>query len=226
MLSALICDLCRGEWQEGRHSGKCPLGVLIMAPLLPLAVTIPRGGQDKREAMFHLCCLGISNSKGSKKRETAGCYIGGRRRNQVMLPFFSLYASFAAVFKIRHLNKNVLMTSRQEKRHNMITLTVLFNELKASGSDLQFVYYFVVERYKWQNGAEGVRERGWMRLLWKSSVALPIVIVIYTFLNAHLGFSSGLARGMLLHYERAEGVRDTLAGRQTQRQPAVNYWWE
>lgn len=40
------------------------------------------------------------------------------------------------------------MTSRQEKkRHNLITVTVLFNELKASGSYLLFVYYFVVERY-------------------------------------------------------------------------------
>lgn len=200
-----------------------------MAPLLPLAVTIPRGGQDKRKAMFHLCCLGISNSKGSKRRETAGCYTGGRRGNQVTLLFshcFSLLASFAAVFKIRHLNKSVLMASRQEKRHNLITVTVLFNELKASGSDSLAVYYFVVERYMWQNGAEGVREWGWMLLLWKSSVALPVVFVIYTFLSAHLGFSSGLARGTLLRHDGAEGVRDTLAGRQTQRQPAVNYWWE
>lgn len=62
-----------------------------------------------------------------------------------------------------------------------------------------------------------------MLLLWKSSVALPIVFVIYTFLNAHLGFSSGLAGGTLLRHDGAEGVRDTLAGRQTQRQPAVNY---
>lgn len=134
--------------RKGGTGGKCPLGVLIMAPLLPLAVTIPRGGQDKRKAMFHLCCLGISNSKGSKRRETAGGYIGGRRGNQVtLLFFFLLLASFAAVFKIRHLNKSVLMASRQEKRRNLITVTVLFNELKASGSDLRFVYYFVVERY-------------------------------------------------------------------------------
>ena len=84
--------------RKGGAGGKCPLGVLIMAPLLPLAVTIPRGGQDKRKAMFHLCCLGISNSKGSKRRETAGCYIGGRGGNQVTLPFslcFSLLAFFA-----------------------------------------------------------------------------------------------------------------------------------
>lgn len=103
--------------RKGGTGGKCPLGVLIMAPLLPLAVTIPRGGQDKRKAMFHLCCLGISNSKGSKRRETVGGYIGGRRGNQVTLLFFSLFlASFAAVFKIRHLNKSVLMASRQEKK--------------------------------------------------------------------------------------------------------------
>lgn len=176
MLRALICGLCRGEWQEGRRRGKRPLGVLIMAPLLPLAVTIPRGGQDKRKAMFHLCCLGISNSKGSKRRETAYCYIGGRKKIKWCFLFlrFSLFASFAAVFKIRHLNKSVLMASRREKRHNLITVTVLFNELKASGSDLLSVYYFVVERYMWQNGAR-VREWGWMLLLWKSSVALPIV---------------------------------------------------
>lgn len=130
------------------QGGKCPLGVLIMAPLLPLAVTIPRGGQDKRKAMFHLCCLGISNSKGSKRRET-GCYIGGGRGNQMMLSssLFLFLSSFAAVFKIRHLNKSVLMASRQEKRHNLITVTVLFNEPKASGSVLLSVYYFVVERY-------------------------------------------------------------------------------
>lgn len=62
-----------------------------------------------------------------------------------------------------------------------------------------------------------------MLLLWKSSVALPIVLVIYTFHNVHLGFSSGLTMGMLLCHDGAEGVGDTLAGRQTQRQPAVNY---
>lgn len=87
------------------------------------------------------------------------------------------------------------MASRQEKRRNLITVTVLFNELKASGS----------------------------KLLWESSVVLAIVFVIYTFLCAHLGFSSGPTRGMLLRHDREEGVRDTLAGRQTQRQPAVNY---
>lgn len=105
--------------RKGGAGGKCPLGVLIMAPLLPLAVTVPRGGQDKRKAMFHLCCLGISNSKGSKRRETAGCYTGGRRGNQVTLPLshcFSLLASFAAVFKIRHLNKSVLMASKAGKK--------------------------------------------------------------------------------------------------------------
>lgn len=66
------------------------------------------------------------------------------------LPFslcFAPLASFAAVFKIRHLNKSILMASRQEKKHNLITVTVLFNELKASGSDLLFIYYFVVKRY-------------------------------------------------------------------------------
>lgn len=54
-------------------------------------------------------------------------------------------------------------------------------------------------------------------------LALGIVCVIYTFVNAHLGFSSGSTRGALLRHDRAEGVGDTLAGRQTQRQPAVNY---
>lgn len=143
--------------RKGGTGGKCPLGVLIMAPLLPLAVTIPRGGQDKRKAMFHLCCLGISNSKGSKRRETAGCYTEEGRENQVTLPF-SLLTSFAAVFKKRHLNKSVLMASRQKKRRNLITVMVLFNELKASGSDFLFVYYFVVERYMRQNRAGGAGE--------------------------------------------------------------------
>lgn len=77
------------------------------------------------------------------------------------------------------------MASRQEKRCNLITVTVLFNELKASGSDLRFVYYFVVE---WQNGAEGARERGWMFLLWKPSTALAVVFLICTLLGAHLYF--------------------------------------
>lgn len=54
-------------------------------------------------------------------------------------------------------------------------------------------------------------------------MALPIVFVIYTFLNVHLGFSSVLAKGTLLRHDGAEGVRDTLAGRQTQRQLDVNY---
>lgn len=62
-----------------------------------------------------------------------------------------------------------------------------------------------------------------MLLLWKASVTLPIVFVIYTFLTAHLGFSSGHARGTLLCRAGTEGVGDTLAGRQTQRQPVVNY---
>lgn len=69
---------------------------------------------------------------------------------------------------------------------------------------------------KWNRGSERMRQNA-------LTVALPIVFVIYTSLNAHLGFSSGLHGGLLLSHDRAEGVRDTLAGRQTQRQPAVNY---
>lgn len=104
--------------RKGGTGGKCPLGVLIMAPLLPLAVTIPRGGQDKRKAMFHLRCLGISNSKGSKRREMAGCSTGGRRKgrrgNRFPFPPSASLCS-AAVFKIKQRNKSVLMASRQEK---------------------------------------------------------------------------------------------------------------
>lgn len=85
-----------------------------MAPLLPLAVTILRGGQDKRKAMFHLCCHGILNSRGSKRRETAGCVFEKRRKTKSndasLSPLF--LAFFAAVFKIRQLNKGVLMASR------------------------------------------------------------------------------------------------------------------
>lgn len=68
------------------------------------------------------------------------------------------------MFKIRHLNKSVLMAAMQrrwrrrrrgygggeegeERRHNLITVTVLFNELKASGSDSRSVYDFVLARY-------------------------------------------------------------------------------
>lgn len=51
-----------------------------MALLLPFAVTISRGGQDKRKAMFHLCCLGISNSEGTKGIEAVCYYNGGKRR--------------------------------------------------------------------------------------------------------------------------------------------------
>lgn len=36
-------------------------------------------------------------------------------------------------------------------------------------------------------------------------------------------FSSGPTGGMQLCHDRTEGVRDTLAGRQAQRQHAVNY---
>lgn len=57
-------------------------------------------------------------------------------------------------------------------------------------------------------------------VLWKSAVALAIVFAIYTFLEAHLGFSSGPTGG---NAAPPWSVRDTLAGRQTQRQPAVNY---
>lgn len=41
------------------------------------------------------------------------------------------------------------MAPRQggKKRPNLITVTVLFNELKASGCNLLPVYYFVMERY-------------------------------------------------------------------------------
>lgn len=48
-------------------------------------------------------------------------------------------------------------------------------------------------------------------------------VVIYTFLNVHLAFSPGLARGTLLRKGEEEGVGDTLAGRRTQRQLDVNY---
>lgn len=51
-------------------------------------------------------------------------------------------------------------------------------------------------------------------------MATPVVFVIYTSHDTHLGFSSSLARG---EEGGVDGVRDTLAGRQTQRQPAVNY---
>lgn len=39
------------------------------------------------------------------------------------------------------------MASRQGKMRNLITVTVLFNVLKASGSDVLFIYYFVEEIY-------------------------------------------------------------------------------
>lgn len=92
VLSSVACVSDR----SGSSREKCPLGVLIMALLLPFAVTISRGGQDKRKAMFHLCCLGISDSVGSKRIETA-CYCnGGRRGNLDVPPFFALLASFCS----------------------------------------------------------------------------------------------------------------------------------
>lgn len=48
-------------------------------------------------------------------------------------------------------------------------------------------------------------------------------VLIYTFLNVHLAFSSGLTRGTLLRNGEDEGVGDTLAGRRTQRRLDVNY---
>lgn len=68
--------------RSGGSGEKCPLGVLIMA-LFPFAVTISRGGKNqknKRKAMFHLCCLGISNSEGTKRIETKCYYNGGKKR--------------------------------------------------------------------------------------------------------------------------------------------------
>lgn len=64
------------------------------------------------------------------------------------------------MFEIRHLNKIALMAAMQRRwqqeegrrgkgrrRHNLITVTVLFNELKASGADSRYLYYFVLARY-------------------------------------------------------------------------------
>lgn len=85
--------------RSGGSGEKGPLGVLIMALLLPFAVTISRGGQDKRKAMFHLCCLGISNSEGTKGIEAVCYYNGGKRRNSwcFPLPTVFLYSPFFAV---------------------------------------------------------------------------------------------------------------------------------
>lgn len=105
--------------RSGGSREKCPLGVLITALRLPFAVTVSRGGQDKSKAMFHLCCLAISNSEGSKRIETA-CYYSGGRPGTLDASLFSpvsLYLPpFAAVFKISHYNKSALMASRQWKK--------------------------------------------------------------------------------------------------------------
>lgn len=130
----------------------------------------PRGeGETKSEAMFHLRRRGIFKiPRGAKEEGDAGLL---HRRDptdassclslSLAALLFFLFASFcfAAVFKIRHLNKSILMAAMQrrwrwrrweeeeERRHNLITVTVLFNELKASGSDSRSVYYFVLARY-------------------------------------------------------------------------------
>lgn len=76
-----------------------------MAPLLPLTVTVPRGGQDKRKAMFHLYCLGIfrfqgEQEEGGTEEETGRRFLCASRSQQ----------------RIRHLNKCVLMAPRKEKK--------------------------------------------------------------------------------------------------------------
>lgn len=81
--------------RSGGSREKCPLGVLITALRLPFAVTVSRGEQDKSKAMFHLCCLGISNSEGSKRIETA-CYYNEEILMLPFLPRFSLLASFCS----------------------------------------------------------------------------------------------------------------------------------
>lgn len=105
----LSCVACV-EVSDRKGGGvECPLGVLIMAPLLPLAVTVPGGGRDKRKAMFHLCCLGISNSEGSRG-ERGGALCRRKRRNPSDASSLSSVSPFIclllwAVFKIRHLIK-------------------------------------------------------------------------------------------------------------------------
>lgn len=78
--------------RSGGLGEKCPLGVLIMALLLPFAVTVARGGQDKRKAMFHLCCLGISNSKGTK-RDRDSVLLQWREEEEILMepPFSTIF---------------------------------------------------------------------------------------------------------------------------------------
>lgn len=82
-----------------------------MAPLLPLTVTVPRGGQDKRKAMFHLYCLGIFRFQGEQEERDAEEEI---RRRFLFSSDSRLLCS--CVFKIRHLNKRILMAPRKEKK--------------------------------------------------------------------------------------------------------------
>lgn len=89
---------------SGGSGEKCPLGVLITALLLPFAVTISRGGQDKRKAMFHLCCLCYFKFRGD--REDGGSLLLQRRGEEeiLTLPFFPPFFFtqnflFAVVFK-------------------------------------------------------------------------------------------------------------------------------
>lgn len=90
---------------SGGSGEKCPLGVLITALLLPSAVTISRGGQDKRKAMFHLCCRCYFKFRGD--REDGGSLLLRRRGEGGILDaslfsrHFSLLGNFlfAVVFK-------------------------------------------------------------------------------------------------------------------------------
>lgn len=142
--------------------------------------------------MFHLCCLGISNSKGSKRRETAGGYTGGRRGNQVTLSFslcFSICASFAAVFKIRHLNKRALMASGQEKKG---TTWLLWRFYLMSSKPLALTCSSFItllwrdicdksERREPENEAECS--------YCGSRLAFAVIFVIYSSVSIHIGFS-------------------------------------
>jgi len=102
----------------------------------------------------------------------------------------------------------------------LITVTVLFNELKASGCDLLLCLLLCCgEIYvtKWSRGSERMRLNALIVEVVcaagnrRCHLHLPPSAPGFS-IRPHLGNAGG-----------EEGVGDTLAGRQTQRQPAVNY---
>lgn len=119
ILSALICDLCRGEWQEGRCRGEVSFRCLNYGSSPPYRCHHPQGRARQKEGNVSSLLPWYFKFQGEQEEKDSRLLHWRKKRKSsdaFLFSLFSLLASFAAVFKIRHLNKSSLMASRQEKK--------------------------------------------------------------------------------------------------------------